>query len=71
MSKALYPHPTTKISNLIFNNWLNIVVFCRNKRKAKTKSRIRRATTIYANNAVTTTEVKFGISDEYVALSSL
>ena len=38
---------------------------------AETMSRLRRATTIYANNAVTTTEVNLEISNEYVKLSSL
>ena len=43
----------------------------RSKRMAETMSRLRRATTIYANNAVTTTELNLDISDEYVKLSSL
>ena len=38
---------------------------------AETVSRVRRATTIYTNNAVTTTELNFEISNEYVKLSSL
>ena len=38
---------------------------------ARKMSRLRRATTIHANNAVTTTELNLEISDEYIKLSSL
>ena len=38
---------------------------------AEKMSQLRRATTIHANNAVTTTELNFEISDEYVKLTSL